>query len=266
MIPVIIGPTGSGKTSISIEIAKAIGGEIISADSRTIYKGMDVGTAKPSLAEREGVVHYGFDLVELGERFTVKDWKELAEQKIYEIRQRGKMPLVVGGTGLYVDALVFDYQFKVRGKGYDKERGKSIKDLYTDEKSFEQKFLEDNPDREKMCSEYKVFGISWEREALRERLQKRAEQMFENEELYRETERLVQKYGAESLARLGDVYKYAWQYEQGELAKEEAINLTAIKDAQLAKRQMTWFRRNPEIMWLPLEKVYATVLKCIQDE
>ena len=117
-----------------------------------------------------------------------------------------------------------------------------------------------------MCSEYKVFGISWEREALRERLQRRAEQMFENEELYRETERLVQKYGAESLARLGDVYKYAWQYEQGELAKEEAINLTAIKDAQLAKRQMTWFRRNPEIMWLPLEKVYATVLKCIQDE
>ena len=108
---VIVGPTGSGKTSVAIEVAKEVGGEVVAADSRTIYKGMDVGTAKPSLAERGGVPHWGFDLVEPGERFTVADGKKYAEERIEEIRGRGHVPLVVGGTGLYVDALIFNYHF-----------------------------------------------------------------------------------------------------------------------------------------------------------
>ena len=99
---VIVGATGSGKTGIAIQIAKEIGGEIISADSRAIYKFMDIGTAKPSMEEREGVLHFGIDLVEPGERFTVADWKKMAEQKINEIRGRGHVPIVVGGTGLYI--------------------------------------------------------------------------------------------------------------------------------------------------------------------
>lgn len=223
-----------------MEIAQAVGGEIISADSRTIYKGMDVGTAKPSLEEQEGVPHWGFDLVEPGERFTVADWKQYAEAKIEEIRNRGKVPIIVGGTGLYVDALVFDYSFT-----------KDAQKNYTD--------------REKMCAEYKIFGIKWDTEELKERLRWRAEQMFD-EELYKETERLVKKYGWGSQAMKSNVYQFAWRYMQGELFREEAVNLSAIDDWHLAKRQMTWFRRNPEIVWLPLEKVYATVLKCIQDE
>ena len=114
---VILGPTGSGKTGVAIEIAKAVGGEIISADSRAIYKGMDIGTAKPSLEEQDGVPHFGLDLVKPGERFTVADFKEYAEQKIAEIRSRGHVPIIAGGTGLYIDALVYDYQF-----GNDNER------------------------------------------------------------------------------------------------------------------------------------------------
>ena len=110
-ILVILGPTGSGKTGVSIELAKALNGEIVSADSRAIYKGMDIGTAKPSIEERQGVPHYGLDLVEPGERFTVADWKSYAESKIKNIEARGKTPIIVGGTGLYIDALIYDYHF-----------------------------------------------------------------------------------------------------------------------------------------------------------
>ena len=252
-----MGPTGSGKTGIAIKIAKRVGGEIISADSRTIFCGMDVGTAKPSLVERKGVPHWGFDLVQPGERFTVADWKKYAEQKIDEIFARKKVPIVVGGTGLYVDALVFDYQFAAPSKGYGKNRGVSKKVVREDTEKY--------PDRQEMCSKYKIFGIEWERKELRERLRRRAEQMF-SEELYTETRELVQKYGLESRAMTGDVYKIVWRFLRGEITREEAVELTAIKDAQLAKRQMTWFKRNSGISWLPLEKVYADVLKCIQNE
>ncbi|MBR3319816.1 tRNA dimethylallyltransferase [Candidatus Saccharibacteria bacterium] len=254
MIPVIVGPTGSGKTGVGVEVAKEIGGEIISADSRTIYKGMDIGTAKPSVEEREGVPHFGFDLVEPGERFTVKNWKDYAEEKIREIKERGHVPMIVGGTGLYVDALVFDYQFEVEGKSYDKTRGMCTK-----------KLNEEYPDRQQMSSEYKIFGILWEPEELRNRLLERADKMF-NDELYNETERLVKEYGWENKAMTSDVYQFAWRFRQGELSREEAVRLNAIDDWHLAKRQMTWFRRNKNILWLPLEKVKATVLECIQNE
>lgn len=267
IVPVIVGATGSGKTGVSIEIAKALGRvEIVSADSRTIYKGMDVGTAKPTIKEREGIRHFGFDLVEPGERFTVKDWKDFCEQKINEIQQRGNVPIVVGGTGLYIDALVYDYQFEVEGKGYGKERGKCIKNLNGKSGSLEQNDTAKYPDRQKMCSMYKIFGIMWSSDELKERLKKRAEQMFDNEELFLETRKLIQKYGLEAMARRGDVYKYAWKYLNGEIEKEEAINLCVTKDWHLAKRQMTWFKRNKNICWLPLEKVYTTVLECIQNE
>lgn len=255
MIPVIVGPTGSGKTGVSVEIAKEIGGEVISADSRAIYKGMDVGTAKPSMAEREGVSHFGFDLVEPGERFTVKDWKDYAEKMIAEIKGRKKVPMVVGGTGLYVDALVFDYKFEVPGKAYDKNRGRCVKKLNND----------DYPDRQKMCSAYKIFGIWWEPEELRERLLMRMDKMF-NDELYKETEQLAKKYGWESKAMTGNVYQFVWKLMQGELSREEAVRLAVIDDWHLAKRQMTWFKRNKNILWLPLEKVKETVIKCIQNE
>ncbi|MDO4527134.1 MAG: isopentenyl transferase family protein, partial [Candidatus Saccharibacteria bacterium] len=161
---VIVGPTGSGKTAVSVQIAKEIGGEIISADSRAIYKGMDLGTAKPSLEEREGVLHFGFDLVEPGERFTVADFKEYAEQKIYEIEQRGHIPIIVGGTGLYVDALVYDYKFRGRtGEKADEDA------------SIEQKNC---TDRTEMSSKFKIFGVKTEPEILRKRLEERANKLF----------------------------------------------------------------------------------------
>lgn len=237
---VILGPTGSGKTGVAIEIAKEIGGEIISADSRAIYKGMDIGTAKPTIAEMDGVVHYGLDLVEPGERFTVADWKEYAEQKICSISASGKVPIVAGGTGLYIDALVFGYSFT-----------QDAKLKYTDRKEIDPRF--------------EIFGIRVEPDQLRQRLRRRIDKMF-GEELFEETKMLVEKYGWDSQAMKSNIYWFVWEYLQGRMGLEEAKERSFFEDWHLAKRQMTWFKRNEEINWLELEQIKPAVLKCIQNE
>ena len=245
---IILGPTGSGKTGIGIEIAKAIDGEIISADSRAIYKGMDIGTAKPTKEEMQDIPHYGFDLVKPGDRFTVADWKRYAETKIVDIKSRGKIPIIVGGTGLYIDALIYDYQFKG-------PTGHKIGDI-------EQKTCSD---RKEIKGDYLLVGIKWPTEELRARLNNRITQMF-CPELYDEVKKLVQAYGWNNGAMKSDIYEYAWQYLEGKITLDEARTLCFYEDWHLAKRQLTWFKRNPYIKWLPLEKVYPFVIKYIQDE
>lgn len=242
---IILGPTGSGKTGISIDIAKAIGGEIISADSRAIYKGMDIGTAKPSKEEQAQVPHWGLDLIEPGERFTVADWKRYAEQKIREIKSRGHTPIIVGGTGLYIDALIYDYQFKG-------PTGEKIGD-YTKETC---------SDRTKIKGDYLLVGIKWPTSELRARLKQRIEQMF-TPALYAETKKLVQDYGWDNQAMKSNIYEYAYKYLQGDLTLEQAKEQCFYEDWHLARRQLTWFKRNPQIVWLPLDKIYSFVLKYI---
>lgn len=288
-VVVILGPTASGKTGVAIEIATTLsareglasssasssladarlargmsntarsdapaalnklddqrevlnlgGAEVISADSRAIYKGMDIGTAKPSAEEQAGVKHWGIDLVEPGERFTVADWKAYAEQKISEIQNRGNLAMVVGGTGLYIDALVYNYQF-------------------TEQKKLSQ------DDRKKVCTNYLLVGVKTDPEILRQRITERANKLF-NDKLYEETKKLVQKYGWGSQAMKSNIYQFAWGYLQGEYSLERAKELFVLDDWHLAKRQMTWFKRNKEINWLPLAEIKDFVLKCIQDE
>ena len=240
---VLLGPTGSGKTSVSIELAKKLDGEIISADSRAIYKGMDIGTAKPTLEEQDGIPHWGLDLVEPGERFTVADWKVYAEDKIKNIKSRGKLPIIVGGTGLYIDALIYDYHFKG-------PTGHKIGDI-------EQKTCSD---RTEIKGDYNIIGIKWFSEDLRERLSKRVTQMF-CPELYDEVKKLVQTYGWGSQAMKSDIYEYAYKYMTGELDLEEAKRRCFYEDWHLARRQLTWFKRNPNIIWLDLEQIPAFVVK-----
>ena len=240
---IILGPTGSGKTGISINLAKKLGGEIISADSRAIYKGMDIGTAKPTREEQAGIPHYGLDLVEPGERYTVADWKTYAEDKIKEIKSRGHVPIIAGGTGLYIDALVFDYHFKG-------PTGQKIGDL-------EQKSC---TDRTEIKGDYVLVGIKWNTEDLRERLKKRIDQMF-TEDLYKETKKLVQKYGWDSQAMKSNIYEYAYKYMEGELTLNEAKEKAFYEDWHLAKRQLTWFKRNQNIIWLPLEQIEDFVIE-----
>lgn len=256
MAVVILGPTASGKTGVSIEIAQEIvrqaqkmtngqfcglrGAEIISADSRAIYKGLDIGTAKPDAEEQAGIPHWGIDLVEPGERFTVADWKQYAKQKIEEIRSRGNLPMIVGGTGLYIDALVYDYGF-----------------------SAEKKL--DQSDRKEICANYLLIGIDWPPEQLRERITLRANKLF-NDKLYEETRRAASLYNWNTQAMKSNIYQFAWQYLQGEITLERAKELFVYDDWHLAKRQLTWFKRNKNINWLSLADVRSYVLKCIQDE
>lgn len=245
---VILGPTGSGKTGISIELAKALDGEIISADSRAIYQGMDIGTAKPSLEERQNIPHYGLDLAKPGDRFTVADWKTYAENKIKDIKSRGKTPIIVGGTGLYIDALIYDYHFKG-------PTGAKIGD-------YDQKTC---TDRAQIKGDYLLVGIKWDTEELRTRLKKRIDQMF-CPELYKETKKLVHEFGWDNGAMKSNIYQYAWEYLEGNLTLEEAKEQCFYEDWHLAKRQLTWFKRNHLIHWLKLEQIYPFVIKYIQDE
>ncbi len=245
---IILGPTGSGKTGVSIEIAKKIDGEIISADSRAIYRGMDIGTAKPTEQEMAGIPHYGLDLVDPDQRFTVADWKRYAEAKIKDIKSRGKVPIIVGGTGLYIDALIFDYQF--RGP-----TGQRIGDN-------EQKTCSD---RRSIKGDYLIIGIKWPTGELRARLNKRIIQMF-RPELYAEVKKLAQKYNWDTPAMTSDIYRFAWKYLNGEMTLDESRTKCFYADWHLAKRQMTWFKRNDQIIWLKLEDVENFVLKYIQDE
>ncbi len=298
---VIVGPTASGKTGVAIEIAQEVatlsraiaasetatapslgfkprsvrcsslpgtsselasppdlsstsselatqqtfaGAEIISADSRAIYRGMEVGTAAPSLEEQAGIPHWGVGIVEPGERFTVADWKNYAEEKIAEIRARGKLPIVAGGTGLYVDALVYNYDFTEHKKLSQEDRKKTA---------------------EEICANYLIVGIKWSPEELRQRITLRADKMF-NQELYDETRKLVGKYNWNTQAMKSNIYQFAWSYLQGEISLERAKELFIYDDWHLAKRQMTWFKRNKNIVWLPLAEVEPYVIKCIQDE
>ena len=110
-IIVIVGPTASGKTSLAIKIAKEVGGEVISADSRCLYKDMNIGTAKPNKDEMQGIPHWGIDLLSPSDSFNVAEFKRYAEEKIHEIKERHHIPIIAGGTGLYVDSIVFNYQF-----------------------------------------------------------------------------------------------------------------------------------------------------------
>ena len=240
---IILGPTGSGKTGVAIELAKALNGEIISADSRAIYKGMDIGTAKPSLEEQAGIPHYGLDLVEPGDRFTVADWKAYTEAKIADIKSRGKIPIIAGGTGLYIDALIYDYKFKG-------PTGHKIGDI-------EQKSCSD---RTEIKGDFLLIGVKTEPEKLRVRLKQRIDKMFD-QPLYDETTKLVEKYGWGSGAMKSNIYEYVWKYLNGELSLDEAKLQSFYEDWHLAKRQLTWFKRNPEINWLELEQIFPFVLQ-----
>ena len=232
-ILVIVGPTASGKTGLAIEVALRLqesgrfrACEIISADSRAIYKGMDIGTAKPTLEEQQGVQHWGIDLVEPNDRFTVVDYVKYVRKKIAEIRARGNYPIIAGGTGLYVDALVYDYQFN-----------DVVKKTYSD--------------RLKMSDDFLVVGIDWPREKLRERLLERSNKLFE-QPIEAETVRMVEQYGWDSQAMKSDIYPICWEMMRGKISRTEAVQLNAVDDWHLAKRQLTWFKRNKNIVWLPL--------------
>jgi len=267
---VIVGPTASGKTGLAIDVARQFGGEIICADSRTIYKGMNIGTAKPTADERQAVPHWGLDLVEPGEQFSAADFKRYATEKIREIRSRGKVPLLVGGSGLYIDAVLFDYEF---GAPSDARERAKLDEMSIDQlqeyctknniplpenennkryviRAIEQKNI-NTKRRTTPIDDCIIVGITTDRDVLRARIKDRIEQIFDDG-VVEEATLLGKKYGWESEAMTGNVYRIVRSYLQGSLSLAQSIEKNTTLDWRLAKRQLTWFRRNRFIHWVEL--------------
>ena len=264
---VICGPTASGKTSLAIELAQELGGEIICADSRTIYKGMDIGTAKPSRQVRATVPHWGLDLATPGEVFSVADFKKYADEKILDIRTRGKVPLLVGGTGLYIDSVIFDYEFvsksdpRVRS---DLERLSVIElqeyceknNIEMPENTLNKRYIiraiergnANETRRSRPLPGTIIVGIATDKRELNMSLQVRTEQMF-IDGVVNEATLLGEKFGWDSEAMTGNIYPLIHDYLLGRLTFDELKSKFTTADRRLAKRQLTWLRRNPYIVW-----------------
>lgn len=269
---VIAGPTASGKTSLAIEVARSCGGEIICADSRTIYKYLDIGTAKPSKDDQLSVPHWGLDLVVPGQSFSAADFKRYATEKIAEIRSRGHIPIMTGGTGLYIDSVIFDYQFgappddKLRahfGKmslgelhEYCKKNNVILPENQNN-KRYVIRAIENANSRPKGRStpveNTIIVGITTEKDTLRAQIMRRVEQMFADG-IVDEAIMLGKKYGTKNEAMRSNIYPLVYQYIDGDVTLNEAKEKCAILDWHLAKRQLTWLRRNSFIQWLsPIE-------------
>ena len=263
---VIVGPTASGKSAVGMEIAKEFGGEIICADSRTIYKGLDIGTAKPTAQDQKDVPHHGLDLVEPGDVFTAADFKEYAVQKIAEIRQRGRVPLLVGGTGLYVDGILFDYQFGAPNLELREELAQlSLEELQERCKKDNVRLPENPKNRRQLQRALEqngvntqrsqtipqntiVVGIATDTDELRKRITQRADELFTSG-MIEEATQLGKRYGWDSEAMTGNIYPLVRQYLDGQLTREELREKFITSDWRLAKRQRTWLKRNTFIHW-----------------
>ncbi len=270
----IVGPTASGKTGFAISLAKKLNGEIISADSRLVYKGFDIGTAKPSIEEREGIPHYMIDIVEPEFDYSAGLYAQEAERLIFDISKRGKVPVVVGGTGLYFRLLLENYDvpkvepdYELREKlaklsyselvlmleAKDPVRAKEIE---VNDKKKLIRAIEMAEHLEKPLSEYKKepafevewIGLNYPRAELYERINKRVDMMIKDG-LVEETEYLLKKHGRIKNLVCTIGYQEIVQYLDNLLTLEEAKEKLKQNTRNYAKRQLTWFRKNPAIKW-----------------
>jgi tRNA dimethylallyltransferase len=283
LLVVIVGPTGSGKTALSIAMAQRFQGEIVNCDSVAMYREFEIGTAKPSLEERRAVPHHLLDFVEPTDYITAGEYARRARGTLEEIKTRGKLPIVVGGTGLYLRALLEGLfpgpqrSEELRERLRERVEQRGSKHLHKilfrlDAAAAEKIHANDVPkliraievclaSRQKMTEMWKGgseplkgfhilrVGLNPDRSRLYERLNSRAGQMFDAG-LVEETQALLNKYGdrAQALASLG--YKQAVQFLRGEMKREDAIQATQQAHRNYAKRQLTWFRRESEVFWL----------------
>lgn len=277
-----------GKTALSIELAKKINGEIISCDSMQVYKDMDIGTAKVTEEEKQGIEHYLVDFVSPSERYTVSNFKKDCEAAIEKILSKGKTPIVVGGTGLYVNSLIYgiEYQDMVFDEEYRNELMKKaeneegLKLLYEEANNIDKEAMQiiSPNDKKRIIRvleiyhatgktktelevlsrskgvkyDFKVFAITMDRDKLYDRINRRVDLMIEKG-LVVEVKNLLAKYSEFPTAMQGLGYKEVIEYLEEKISYEEMIEKIKQESRHYAKRQLTWFRKNKEIIWLDAE-------------
>ncbi len=276
----VIGPTASGKTALGIALARAYHGEIISADSRQVYREMNVGTAKPTLEERAGIPHHLLDCVNPDQIFTLADFQKLANEQIQKIHQAGHLPILVGGTGLYVSAITQNYHLpaatpdlnlRQKYEQLAREQGneavhqvlrrldpQAAHDIHPGNLRYVIRAIEiamatDAPKQaQKGHSPYHTLylQVDWPREELYQRIEARIDHQLATG-LVEETEALLQKYGRDLPALTSLGYGEIGDFLQGEISLSEATNLFKQKTRNYAKRQLTWFRKFPQVYSIP---------------
>ncbi|NLK42886.1 MAG: tRNA (adenosine(37)-N6)-dimethylallyltransferase MiaA [Tissierellia bacterium] len=286
---IIIGPTAIGKTSVSIGLAKKLNGEIISADSMQIYKYMDIGTAKVTPEEMEGIPHYLIDIVYPDEEYTVADYKMNAEELITDINNRNRLPIVVGGTGLYINSLVYDLNFTQVPPNEDiRNRLENLANKFgnehihkmleeVDKESFNRINVMDRKRIIRALEIYEVtgkpmskqsnnfrkpidkynlqmIGLNMDREKLYERINLRVEKMIEAGLIEEVSNLLRMGYHKNLVSMQGIGYKEIIRYLEGETSLDESIELIKRGSRNYAKRQLTWFKRDNRIEWINVDE------------
>ncbi len=275
-IVAIVGPTASGKTAFAVEYAKKHNGEIISADSRLVYKGFDIGTAKPTPEERQGIKHYLIDIFEPDIDYSAAQYVKDAHKAIDEISGKGKLPIVAGGTGFYIKALLEGYDFpemetdyELRSALYKKEHDELYDELYRldpvtaleIEKNDKKKVIRSlevikalkrplSEVKGKIAPPFEIewIGLNYPRNELYERINRRVDLMVE-QGLIEETKNLLEKYGRIQNLTCTIGYQEIIAYLDGVMTLDEALDKLKQNTRNYAKRQLTWFRKNEKINW-----------------
>jgi len=302
---ILVGPTAVGKTAASIGLAKALNGEIISGDSMQIFKGLDIGTAKISQSEMDGVVHHLIDIKEPWESFSAAEFKRLADEAIADIHSRGKLPIIVGGTGFYINSVLYEYHFgeaetdeayRAQLQQYLELHGnEALWQLLLEKDSVSAERLHSNDtkrvmralevlhvtgipaserqntvDRQTMRYDAVYIALNLPREILYQRINHRVEQMMA-EGLEQEVRNaLAQGVPQDALSMTSLGYRQMIQYFNGEISLERAVELIQRDTRHFAKRQLTWFRHDPNIQWVDKDgktdaQIQQELLKVITD-
>jgi tRNA dimethylallyltransferase len=266
----IVGETASGKSALALRLAQRFNGEIVAADSRTIYRGMDIGTAKPTPQECSLVAHHLLDVVTPDQHFSAAEFKRMAESAIRDITSRGKLPVLVGGTGLYIEAVVYDFTFRQKGSEALRRRLEAldVESLQSilHEQSIPLPENERNPrhliraietggvsaKRHELPERTLLLGLRADRDTLQDRLSRRVDKMVA-EGFIQEVEQVANQYGWDAPALQSPRYQAFRQYLQGDCTLDAAKKQFVQSDTQLAKRQRTWFKRNKGVHWISKE-------------
>ncbi len=279
---VVIGETASGKSDLAFKIASQFNGEIVCADASTIRRGMDIGTAKASLLDRNKIPHHLLDIVEVDEPFSVAQFQKLAKEVILDIKKRQKLPIIVGGSGLYIDSLIYNYNFLPKNIANQSrsdlnkldldqltqiisQRKLSLNGVDTKNRRRLIRLIETNGQTvhsNQLLADYLIIGLKIDKKQLELRLRKRLDKMF-RAGLEEEVRQLSQTYGWQNQALEAIGYREWQDYLSGLISKEQLYEEIIKNSLHLAKKQRTWFKRNKDIIWFNHPVNWQDIVKLI---